>query len=869
MIMEQEPLIPDPSSNIHNALFQNVFRKHNAIMLWTDPDSGRVMDANLAAEKFYGYSLLQFKRMFIFEIKVQDAGTAAGEEADYFIGQHKLANGETRIVEVYTSPVVMDGTPVLFSIIHDVTEHKNVEEALVSSTAELRDLIASMRDVVLVIDRYGVYCEVAPTNPNLLYKPSNELLGMKLTDVFPAEQAHLFLVSILQVLNIKQPAQIEYKLDLDTGTIWFEATISPLSEDRTLWVARNVTERKQMDAALRESEERYRSLFDTMLDGIYRSTHEGRFLDVNPALVKMFRYSSRQEMLDVDIKNELYFSPQERGSYILDVGEQAIDMYRMRRKDGSEIWVEDHGRYVRDAQGNILYHEGIMRDITERRLAEESFRENESLLKESQIIAGLGSYVLDFTNGLWMSSDVLDQIFGIDKSYIRSVEGWADMIHPDDREGMTLYFVNEVMGHKNRFDKEYRIIRKNDQVERWVHGMGELEIDEQGLLIKMRGSIQDITEQRLSQEALHHLNQETMRRLNHLQTLHSMDQVIASSLDLHITLNILLNHTISQLGVDTADIFLFNPYQQTLQYAVGQGFRTHAVEGAEIYLNDAFAGRSVMERRMVQVFDFAQIIDNEPFARLWTEENFANYICVPLIAKGEIKGVLEVYSRSQFVPDPEWLEFLETLAGQAAITIDNAQMFENLQRVNMELAIAYDATIEGWSRAMDLRDKETEGHTKRVTEITVLLAKAMGVTDKEILHIRRGALLHDIGKMGIPDNILLKEGPLTDEEWTVMRTHPGLAHEMLQPIRYLHQSLDIPFSHHEKWDGTGYPRRLAGEQIPLVARIFAVADVWDAVTSERPYRKAWTKKKALQYIKEQSGKQFDPQVIKFFLKVIK
>jgi len=867
--MEQEPLIPDPSSNIHNALFQNVFRKHNAIMLWTDPDSGRVMDANLAAEKFYGYSLLQFKRMFIFEIKVQDAGTAAGEEADYFIGQHKLANGETRIVEVYTSPVVMDGTPVLFSIIHDVTEHKNVEEALVSSTAELRDLIASMRDVVLVIDRYGVYCEVAPTNPNLLYKPSNELLGMKLTDVFPAEQAHLFLVSILQVLNIKQPAQIEYKLDLDTGTIWFEATISPLSEDRTLWVARNVTERKQMDAALRESEERYRSLFDTMLDGIYRSTHEGRFLDVNPALVKMFRYSSRQEMLDVDIKNELYFSPQERGSYILDVGEQAIDMYRMRRKDGSEIWVEDHGRYVRDAQGNILYHEGIMRDITERRLAEESFRENESLLKESQIIAGLGSYVLDFTNGLWMSSDVLDQIFGIDKSYIRSVEGWADMIHPDDREGMTLYFVNEVMGHKNRFDKEYRIIRKNDQVERWVHGMGELEIDEQGLLIKMRGSIQDITEQRLSQEALHHLNQETMRRLNHLQTLHSMDQVIASSLDLHITLNILLNHTISQLGVDTADIFLFNPYQQTLQYAVGQGFRTHAVEGAEIYLNDAFAGRSVMERRMVQVFDFAQIIDNEPFARLWTEENFANYICVPLIAKGEIKGVLEVYSRSQFVPDPEWLEFLETLAGQAAITIDNAQMFENLQRVNMELAIAYDATIEGWSRAMDLRDKETEGHTKRVTEITVLLAKAMGVTDKEILHIRRGALLHDIGKMGIPDNILLKEGPLTDEEWTVMRTHPGLAHEMLQPIRYLHQSLDIPFSHHEKWDGTGYPRRLAGEQIPLVARIFAVADVWDAVTSERPYRKAWTKKKALQYIKEQSGKQFDPQVIKFFLKVIK
>jgi putative nucleotidyltransferase with HDIG domain len=365
------------------------------------------------------------------------------------------------------------------------------------------------------------------------------------------------------------------------------------------------------------------------------------------------------------------------------------------------------------------------------------------------------------------------------------------------------------------------------------------------------------------------LHAETMRRLDHLQTLRALDQVIASSLDLRITLNILLTHTMTQLNVDAADVFLLHPYQQTLQFAAGQGFRSRAIESAEIHLYDAFAGRSVMERRIVQIFDDAQVADNKPFARLWLEENFSSYICVPLIAKGEVKGVLEVYHRSQFTPDPEWLEFLETLAGQAAITIDNAQMFDNLQRVNMELAIAYDATIEGWSRALDLRDKETEGHTQRVTELTVLLAKTMGIKDKEILYIRRGALLHDIGKMGIPDHILLKEGPLTEKEWEIMYTHPALAFEMLQPIRYLHQSLDIPYSHHEKWDGTGYPRGLNGEQIPLVARIFAVADVWDAVTSVRPYRKAWTKRKAMAYIKEQSGKHFDPRVVEVFLKLIK
>ena len=168
---------------------------------------------------------------------------------------------------------------------------------------------------------------------------------------------------------------------------------------------------------------------------------------------------------------------------------------------------------------------------------------------------------------------------------------------------------------------------------------------------------------------------------------------------------------------------------------------------------------------------------------------------------------------------------------------------------------------------MDLRDEETEGHTRRVTEMTLALAKKMGINDDQMLHIRRGALLHDIGKMGIPDRILLKEEKLTEAEWKIMRQHPNYAHDMLQPIKYLRKSLDIPYCHHEKWDGTGYPRGLKGEQIPLVARIFAIIDVWDAVTIDRPYRKAWTKQKALKYIREQSGKHFDPVIVAAFLEI--
>jgi putative nucleotidyltransferase with HDIG domain len=181
--------------------------------------------------------------------------------------------------------------------------------------------------------------------------------------------------------------------------------------------------------------------------------------------------------------------------------------------------------------------------------------------------------------------------------------------------------------------------------------------------------------------------------------------------------------------------------------------------------------------------------------------------------------------------------------------------------------MAYDATIEGWSHALDLRDKETEGHTQRVTEMAVNLARACGLSEAELVQVRWGALLHDIGKMGVPDGILLKPGPLTDKEWMVMRKHPTFAYEMLAPIRHLRLALDIPYCHHEKWDGSGYPQELKGNQIPLIARIFTVVDVWDALVSDRPYRAAWTKEKAREHIRASSGTHFDPQVVDNFMKI--
>ncbi|HON73117.1 MAG TPA: HD domain-containing phosphohydrolase, partial [bacterium] len=241
---------------------------------------------------------------------------------------------------------------------------------------------------------------------------------------------------------------------------------------------------------------------------------------------------------------------------------------------------------------------------------------------------------------------------------------------------------------------------------------------------------------------------------------------------------------------------------------------------------------------------------------------------VPLVAKGKTQGVLIAFHRLPFHPPSDWTEFLITIGGQLAIAIDNITMFEELNRSYIELTLAYDTTIEGWAQALELRDQETEGHTRRVADLTVKLAQALWISSEDLIHIRRGALLHDIGKMGIPDQILLKPGPLTEEEWEIMKKHPVYAWELLSPIKYLRPALDIPYCHHERWDGTGYPRGLKGEEIPLSARIFSVVDVWDALTSDRPYRPAWTREKALEYIKEQAGHHFDPQVAERFLELL-
>jgi PAS domain S-box-containing protein len=436
---------------------------------------------------------------------------------------------------------------------------------------------------------------------------------------------------------------------------------------------------------------------------------------------------------------------------------------------------------------------------------------------------------------------------------------YGRIIFPEDRNTVWMQIQSALM-QKKPFELVYRIVTR-DLKEKWVRANGRGVFDAQGNLYVLEGYIADISDEIKAESKIQH-------QVQRFQALRNIDMAISASFDLRLILNILLEQITTQLNVDAAALLLSKPETGSLDYAAGRGFRTVALRHTHLLFGEGFAGKAVVNRQLIHIPDLRETPGQLKQSKQLIDEGFITYLGVPLIAKGQVKGVLEVFHRTKKEVDADWLGFLETLSGQAAIAIDNSTLFEDLQRSNTELMLAYDATLEGWAKTLELRDRQTEGHMQRVIDMTLRLAKMIGVEDEHLQHIRRGALLHDIGEMGIPDSILLKPESLTANEWEVMRQHPVMAYELLSQINYLRPALNIPYCHHEKWDGSGYPRGLKGEEIPLPARIFAVTDVWDALTSDRPYRSAWSAQDAFAYIADQAGRFFDPSVTEAFFMLV-
>lgn len=382
--------------------------------------------------------------------------------------------------------------------------------------------------------------------------------------------------------------------------------------------------------------------------------------------------------------------------------------------------------------------------------------------------------------------------------------------------------------------------------------------------LKIISSLADMTGVALHRTFLY---EEAISRLNQLKSLRQIDLAIVSNPELTPTVEVIVDEVCQRLEVDGAAIYLLDEANNSLIYSGGKGVTDAPPVGASFKLADAGLSEMAGPRDGRGVACGGE--DGDRYCPLSCRPNgFRSCLGVPLLSQGRAVGLLTLFSKSQFREDREWTGFMETLAGQATIAVETSRLFSEAERSRQELLAAYESTIEGWAYALDMRDKETEGHSRRVMELTASLAQALGVDDEEMVHLRRGAMLHDVGKMAIPDHILRKPGALSPDEWEIMRRHPVYARDMLSRIDYLRPALDIPYCHHEKWDGGGYPQGLAGTDIPLSARIFAVVDVYDALLSDRPYRPAWEHGRAVEHIMSQSGIHFDPAIVDLFRTLI-
>ncbi len=737
---------------------------------------------------------------------------------------------------------------------------------------------------VLRVDHDGHICHANPASQPLL-----ELWQVNVGGRMPDDLLQ-YSSEVLATGQIRE-------LDIPCGDRHFAFVLTPIKEgDYVNWYGSDITARVQFERDLLRSEERYRTLAEAAHDSIFIIDQDDRIEYLNSFAARLL--GGQPEDFIGQPRSHLFSSSAEDSQRInlARVAQSGEPFYVETETDipSGKVWLGTWLVPIRDLDGEINSVLGVSRDITERKLAEMAVQRQLKELTIQHKIASAGVELSSEDEIVRHATEIIYEAFSPVNCGIFLFDEMRSTLvqHPSyrvagERELLTSDLSQGVIGWVAdsgqtmnvadvRAEPCYRVLDENVRSElcvplktgSYIMGVINIECDRLSAFSKEDVRlVSTLANQLATGIEKSRLFENSERRLQILQALRNIDVAITGSLDLRITLEVLLDQVLHQLNVDAAVILLLNEHIQQFEYEAGKGFHSMEIRDSKLRLGEGYAGKAALERQILTVLDLKAA--EPPFVRqkLIHIEQFVSYVAAPLISKGQVKGLLEVYCHNPLDPDKEWYNYLETIAGQAAIAIDNAGLFSGLQRANTELSLAYDTTLEGWSNALELRDMETEGHSSRVTEMVMRLAEEFSISQKEMVHIRRGALLHDIGKMGIPDSILHKPGPLNDDEWEIMKKHPLMAFRLLSPISYLKPALDIPYCHHERWDGSGYPRGLKGEQIPLAARIFAVVDAWDALSFDRPYREAWPHEKVLAYLQDQAGIQFDPQVVEKFIRL--
>lgn len=877
---------------------------------------GRFVRVNPAMAKIYGYASPEEMVTEVIDIAHQLYVDPRQREelirrldrdgrTENFISQERRKDGTTIWIST-TGRAVRDPTgrvQYYEGFCQDVTERVRFEEALRASEAAYRGLFDSITLGIYIQAEDGRFLDVNPGACAMYGYKREELIGKTPLDVSAPGKNDLKAVGKAVARAFAgTPQQFEFwgrrsngeefpkDVRLYPGTYFGQRVV--------IAVAQDITERKRAEQALRESEERYRLLVEHLPDGI--AVHrEGRIVFANQATLKILGAERPEQIIGQPLFKFVhpdYLDVVKTRVKEVTASNKPLPILEEKflRLDGAPLDVEVVALPITfdDAPAVLV----IARDITERKRAEmalqartaelEALFDISAALRAAQtatemlpiILNEMGralktdtgavilfdparnEFVIALANGLLTANT--GRRFPLEGNLCSEVLRRRQPIVTSDIQTRPGCLVKIIGGENIGPEALVPLLSESELIGVLAAERRRGEAPFTPEEVRLLSAFGEIAGNALRRARLY---EQALERLAYVQALRNIDLAITSSVDPRVTLDILLGEVITQLRVDAADVLLFNSRTLLLEFNAGRGLKMDAYK--QVRLGDGLAGRIAAERRSRSVTNLDQVRDLLTPEEAAIASDFAAYHGAPMVAKGQIIGVLETFHRQPVTITHEWLDFLNAVATQAAIAIDNANLFENLQRLNLDLSLAYDATIMGWSRALDLREHETERHSERVTALTLRLARAMRVPDEDLVHIRRGALLHDIGKMGIPDSILLKRGRLTAEEWQIMRQHPVFAYELLSSISYLRPALDIPYAHHEHWDGSGYPRGLAGDQIPLAARIFAVADVYDALTSARPYRPAWTRQRAVAYIRKESGKQFDPAVVDAFLNI--
>ncbi len=791
--------------------------------------------------------------------------------------------------------------------IQDVTDKKALEVSLQQKAKDYRVLFENNPIPMWIYDLESLdFLAVNEAAEKQYGYARSEFLQLTLKDICPEEDIPRLPEDVANTSAALNYAG-EWRHRKKDGTVFPVEIISHLTEYEgraaRLVMALDLTERKRAEEERRRSEERYQIISELISDYAYafrveadgtlnREWIAGGFEKITGFTPE--ESSARGGWRTLIYPPDLPIALKMRENLLS--GKADVSEFRILRKDGRIRWLRDHAYPLWDDRlGRVVRIYGAAQDITDHKQHQ---LELEALAKVGQAIAReadfehLSERLIQAALAAVPSAQKGSLAIAAPPNYLKvaALVGYHDPAVMGMTYSIDWGYAGRCYRHKKPLliadiqqDEELRVMGDSAAIEE-VRRLRSAVVAPLVVHDEVLGVVSFESElpNAFSPEDMHLLNslahtlglvlhnaqlhEETNRRLRQLQAMQTVGKALTATLDVRLAFEVLMQQAVTHLNADAVGVLLYSPYTQRLEYAANSGFRSRHYEQTYLSVATSLAGKAAVERQIVAITDINEL--SAGFAQTFRQEGFLAYGAAPLIAKGKIKGVLEIFYRRSFSPDEEWKRLFEMLADQAALAIENAEMFEELRRMNLKLSLAYEATIEGWSKALELRDKETEGHTLRVTELTLKLAAKLGVDPSLLPHIRRGCILHDIGKIAVPDAVLLKPGRLDEQEWALMQQHPRLAYEMLLPIDYLKPALNIPYCHHERWDGSGYPQGLKGEAIPLEARIFAVADVWDALTSDRPYRRAWSREQALDYIRQQAGKQFDPRVVQAFLEII-